>query len=93
MSIQRRRVFYDEFKGHVRFWDWAKVTTTLGTMVEPFAPGNRHSLNQDFANFDPDDEINLISSVRAMPIDRQEIILSGGDGALHGGDQMPVTGR
>ena len=46
MSIQKRSVFFDNTGGIVRFWDWSIVTTTLGTMVEPFLPNDRHQFGR-----------------------------------------------
>jgi len=94
MSILNRTVYYDNTNGRAMFWDWAKVTTTLGTMVEPFIPGARHELHMDFENFDPDDEVNRIDDIRSMPIAKSQLILSGaGDQHLMGGVQSPRTGR
>ena len=93
MSILNRTVYYDNTNGRAMFWDWAKVTTTLGSMAEPFIPGQRWDVNQDFEPLDPDDEINRIDEIRALPIDKSQLILSGGDDYLTGGVQSPRTGR
>ena len=93
MSIQRRAVFYDNTNGIVRFWDWALVTTTLGTMAEPFLPNARHSPDADFGQFDPTDEIARIDDIRASSIDTSLLTLSGGEHQLHGGAQLPRDGR
>ena len=34
-SITARTMFYETLNGCVRFYDWNKVETTLGTMMEP----------------------------------------------------------
>ena len=91
MSILNRTVFYDFTNGQVRFWDWASVTTTLGSMAEPFLPNDRHGFAQ-FRNFDPADEIAVINEVRACPVDIQQQTLSGGY-HLHGGPLVPRNGR
>jgi len=91
MSIQKRTVYYDNKNGRAMFWDWAKVTTTLGTMVEPFLPGSRHALNEDFEDFDPDDEINRIDEIRALPLGKHQLIL--GDNHVMGGSVMPRINR
>lgn len=93
MSIQKRTVFFDNTDGIVRFWDWALVTTTLGTMAEPFVANGRHLLQADFAQFDPTDEISRIDDMRAASIDASLLVLSGGDRALNGGSQLPRDGR
>ena len=92
MSIQKRSMFYDDTGGYVLFWDWALVTTTLGTMAEPFLPNDRHQFGP-FDNFDPTDEIARIDDLRASSIDKQLLTLSGGQHQLHGGPQLPRDGR
>jgi hypothetical protein len=89
MSIQRRSIFYDNTGGIVRMWDWALVTTTLGTMAEPFSPNARHTIGNEFPEFDPADEINRIDEIRATPIDVSLLVLSGGETQIHGGAQLP----
>lgn len=93
MSIQKRTVFYDNTGGVARFWDWALVTTTLGTMAEPFLPNARHQQHADFGQFDPTDEIARIDDIRSSSIDTSLLMLSGGDHALNGGAQLPRDGR
>jgi len=85
MSILNRTVYHDDSRGRAMFWDWAVVTTTLGTMVEPFIAGAKFTVNTPTVDFDPDDEINRIDTIRSMPLDKEQLILSGGDGHLHGG--------
>ena len=92
MSIQKRTVFFDNAGGFARFWDWARVTTSLGAMAEPFTPGDRHSNDVDFETFDPTDEINRIDEIRAADIDQSQLILGGGDHTM-GGYHLPRTGR
>ena len=91
MSILKRTVYYDLKDGRAMFWDWAKVTTTLSVMCEPFIPGLRHDMNQDFEDFDPEDEINRIDDIRAMPIDKEQVILS--DNHVMGGATVPRANR
>lgn len=93
MSILNRTVFADVKGGIFMFWDWAKVTTTLGTMAEPFVPGSRWDVNQDFEEFDPDDEINRIDELRIASLDKEQLILSGGDQHLMGGATVPRSKR
>lgn len=92
MSIQKRVCFYDDAGGFIRFWDWALTTTTLGTMVEPFLPNDRHQFGP-FDEFDPTDEIARIDEMRAASVDKQLLLLSGGQHQLHGGYQLPRDGR
>ena len=76
MSILRRSVYYDNSRDKAMFWDWAKVTTTLGVMAEPFIVGAKFTANTPTVDFDPDDEINRIDEIRALPIDKEQLILS-----------------
>ena len=94
MSILKRTVYYDNSRGIAMFWDWAKVTTTLGVMAEPFVVGAKHVANTPLVDFDPDDEINRIDEIRAMPIDREQLILSSSAvDHLHGGPTVTRIGR
>jgi len=88
MSIQKRTVFFDDTGGVARFWDWSLTTTTLGTMAEPFMPNARHQFGA-FTEFDPADEISRIDEIRASTVDKQLLVLSGGDRPLNGGYQLP----
>ena len=92
MSIQRRTVFYDNTNSIIRFWDWALVTTTLGTMAEPFLPNDRHQFGP-FDQFDPTDEVARVDDIRSASVDKQLLLLSGGTHQLHGGYQLPRDGR
>lgn len=94
MSILKRTVYYDITRGTSMFWDWAKVTTTLGVMVEPFVVGAKHVANTPLVDFDPDDEINRIDEIRALPIDKEQLILSSSAvDHLHGGPTVTRIGR
>ena len=78
------------------FWDWAKVTTTLGVMAEPFIAGAKFTANTNTNtnDFDPDDDINRIDEIRALPIDKEQLILSSSAvDHLHGGPVFTRTGR
>lgn len=92
MSINKRIVYYDPTGGVTRFWDWAKVHTTIGSMAEPFIIGSRHVPDTDFETWDPADEINRVDEIRAADWDKHQIIL-GGEHHLHGGYQLPRTGK
>jgi hypothetical protein len=93
MSILNRTVYYDNSRGRAMFWDWASVTTTLGEMVEPFIAGAKFATNRPTVDFDPEDEIARIDIIRAMPLHKEQIVLSGGDGHLNGGVLVPRLGR
>ncbi len=94
MSILNRTVYYDNSRGRAMFWDWAKTTTTLGVMAEPFIAGAKFTINTPTVDFDPDDEINRIDEIRAMPLDKEQLILSSSAvDHLHGGPTVTRTGR
>ena len=92
MSILKRDVFYDDSRGKIMFWDWAKVTTTLGAMVEPFIVGQKFVTDVDTADFDPEDMMSRIDSIRIMDLNKEQLILST-DPHLHGGSTISSTGR
>lgn len=92
MSIQKRTVFYDNTGGIARFWDWALVTTTIGSMAEPFVVNDRHAMEKSI-EYDPTDEIVRVDEIRAHTIDSQQLELSGGQHHLHGGVLVPRVGR
>ena len=92
MSILRRTVFYDNTGGFTRLWDWALVTTTLGTMVEPFDL-SKHQIDTPAIEYDPTDEISRVDEIRAADIDQSLLILSGGDTQLNGGTLIPRVGK
>lgn len=91
MSILNRTVFYDTSGGLVRFLDWAQVTTTLGSMAEPFEINSRHG-DVDIPNFDLSDEVNRIDNLLQIDVHQAALRLSGGDHALIGGTLMPRVG-
>jgi hypothetical protein len=93
MSILKRTVFFDDTTGVVRFWDWAMVLTTLGTMVEPFRVDARFSTSTPISEFDPTDEICRIDEIRSMPVDQSMLHLSSGPHQLHGGYCHPRDGK
>lgn len=93
MSILKREVLYGVANNITRFSDWAICTTTIGTMVEPFSPNTRRLTGTSIGDFDPSDEVSRIDSMREINIDKESILLSGGEHALIGGYCMPRTGR
>lgn len=94
MSILKRTVYYDNSRGRAMFWDWSKVTTTLGVMAEPFIAGMKFTPNTPLVDFDPDDEINRIDEIRAMPLDKEQLILSSSAvDHLHGGPTVTRLAR
>lgn len=91
MSIQKRTIFFEK-KANVpiRYSDFAMVTTTLGSMVEPFCFANRiFDYNTDY---DPTDQIARVDDMTGIDLDKEQLLLSGGD-HLHGGKLTMRTGR
>jgi hypothetical protein len=92
--ILKRTVFVERDKnGNFRFQDWAAVTTSLGCMVEPFMPNLRVSPNEDIGDFDPSDDMALVTEIREVDSDLLPTLLSGGGPVVHGGVHMPRVGR
>jgi len=92
MSIQKRTVFYDTTGSLVRFLDWAIVSTTLGSMAEPFIVNGRRTLGQSIENHDFTDEINRVDEIRQMDVHKSLLQLSGGVHQLNGGTLSPRVG-
>jgi hypothetical protein len=89
MSIQKRCVFYSK-ENQYRFLDWAEVTTTLGSMMEPFCPNIRFAPNQSIRDFDPSDPIARIDEMKNVDRRFEWKALSHGEVMpLHGGRMMP----
>ena len=92
MSILKRTVFYDDVNGIKRFWDWAVVTTSIGSAAEPFVV-NMRSMDAPVRNFDPTDECARIDEIKQADINKSLLMLSGGNYRLHGGNLLPRVGR
>jgi len=94
-TVFQRVVFVERTKdGFFRFADWALVTTSLGTMAEPFTPRQVGGLGDQGTTFDAADDIALISDIMHVNSDLIPTFLSGGGGPVyHGGSLMPRTGR
>ena len=93
-TVKQRVVFVERTKdGFFRFADWALVTTSLGTMAEPFSPQQRAIPGDKAIHFDATDDIALISDIQQVNSDLIPTMLSGGGPVYHGGTLMPRTGR
>jgi len=95
MSILSRTVYYDTTGGFVRWRDWAKVITTLGTMFEPHNVNHRKTPNTDLEDFDPEDMMARVDDLRRIDATQEQRIFSAGEeGAPHmGGVHMPRVGK
>jgi len=79
MAILRRTIYLDESKDYKKFADWAMVTTSLGRMAEPFQyPGAKHANGVSVADFDWNDEMNMINLIKPFAEDILPSFLSGG---------------
>lgn len=95
MSILKRTVYYDITGGVCRFLDFAKVTTTLGSMVEPFTVQERRTNGHDIENFDFTDAISRIDTIEQIDVHKANRLLSGVEKntiPLHGGTLNPRLG-
>jgi hypothetical protein len=95
--ILKRTVFLEktsEEGGVCRFEDFARVITPIGTMVEPFLPLQKLSINMVIGQYDNKEEMCRIDDIEY--VDSNKLPAQLGDGLtppLHGGWQMPRTGR
>jgi len=92
--VLQRTVFVERTSdGNFRFADWALVTTTLGTMAEPFTPRQMIMFGDKGIVFDASDDMSRITDIRHVNSDLIPTLLSGGGPVHHGGSLMPRTGR
>jgi len=93
-TVKQRVVFVERTSdGFFRFADWALVTTSLGTMAEPFTPRQVGGLGDQGTTFDATDDLSLISNIQHVNSDLIPTMLSGGGPVYHGGNLMPRSGR
>ena len=76
--LLRRTVFTDNEKGTLRFHDWARTVTTIGTCWETFPTiGQRNQDNTDWI-----DECSRIDGIEGLSLDRHVCV----------DDGMPLVG-
>jgi len=98
MSILRRTIFIEKDNSrplegtYHRICDFALVSTTLGTMMEPFRPFAKNANGTNIANYDPTDEMSRIDDIQFINLDKHMTLLSGGGESIHGGLTLR-TGR
>lgn len=100
-GIKRRTVFVDVHRknGDVfhKFWDWALVTTGIGTMAEPFHAGQKYSYLQDTnalsQDYDPEDMMGRIDNIEYHEPEPRMLGGSGNDPPCSGGVLMTKEGR
>lgn len=95
--ILNSTVFVEKLAGPgtvYRFAEFARVTTPLGAMVEPFIIGDKVPTSADIQNYDATDEMCRIDDIQFVDLDKIPTMLGDGEGpAYHGGTQLPRTGR
>lgn len=95
--ILNRTVFAEKGAGPgtvFRFAEFARVTTPLGAMVEPFIIGDKVPTGTDIQNHDATDEMCRIDDIQYVDLDQLPSMLGdGGSPTYHGGTQLPRTGR
>jgi len=89
-GILRRTVFVDQSGGKVRFHDWARVDTAVGTMVEPrclMAQRPVDGLAATGTRLDSADDVARMDALEDIPMGREMKVLaeSSEPHALHGG--------
>lgn len=88
-GILRRTIFVDDAKGYVLFHDWCKVTTGIGTMVEPRCVLSQRPFDGvavAAAKVNPSDDINRVDSLERIAIGKENMFLADETLlALHGG--------
>lgn len=95
-GIKKRTVYYDDSTGVVRWADWARVTTGVGSMAEPYhinriEVGDTHG---EIFDFDFEDMIARIDEVKRIDLTQFPRMLSGGSSpSVNGGYGMPRIGK
>lgn len=99
MSILKREVFYSTKDGKVQFLDWARTTTTLGVMAEPFTMNDRKiptgpdDAQDGIQDFDPSDIMVKVDALQRTEnfdsLKRDLFADQTGRQPLHGGNLWP----
>lgn len=91
-GVAKRTVFYEtDGDGRIIPWDFALVTTGLGTMVEPKAEWfPRTCKGADNLLFTATDDVSRIDRMSSLSLDRNQYLYGEN---LHGGSIFPRTGR
>ncbi len=90
-------MFVDQSGGKVRFHDWARVDTAIGTMAEPRCPMAQRPLDGFSASgskLDYTDDLSRMDALEEIPIGREMKVLSESSEphALHGGSLWQRVG-
>lgn len=94
-DISKRIVFVDHAAGDcVRYHEWAKVfVPVLGMMYEPFVQQYVSRGVKDLQTINYEDPMRRIDGFENIPMDKHWGLLGDGTVFLHGGFQVPRTGR
>jgi hypothetical protein len=88
-GILKRTVFIDDSNGYVVFHDWSKVSTGIGTMVEPrcvMAQRPFDGVAVGAAKINPTDDISRVDALERIAIGKEKSFLADETVlALHGG--------
>ncbi len=86
-SITARTMFFDTRNGQIRFHDWNRIDTTLGTMMEP---RQLIELRQARASaFNPNDQCAKITALEIVDLRGIDILLSDKKKIMVNGNQVP----
>lgn len=77
-------------EGYYRPHDWALVTTSLGSMMEPFCMFARTSRNVNIQNTDWTDDMSRIDRIEMVDLDKQMTFFGE---SVNGGNMLPRAGR
>lgn len=70
--------------------DWARVTTGIGTMAEPFCMFTRHVVSVGNQQTDWTEPMSRVDDIELIDFDKNQSLV--GDN-VHGGILIPRTGR
>lgn len=77
---------------YLRPLDWARVDTSIGTMIEPFStPFARHNVGTQSSAYNATDEASMVNAIEYIDMDKAVTILS--SGGVHSANVGLRTGR
>ena len=97
-GILRRTIFIDVNRKngttYHKFWDWAIVTTGIGSMAEPFQAGQKYPHCTNLAqDYDPEDQMVRVDEIIYADPEPRLLGGSGEDPPINGGVLMTRDGR
>lgn len=95
-GIAKRTLFVDDRAGYLKWWDWARVITAIGTMAEPRVFGMQRPFDGGAvaaSKIDPSDDIFRVDDIEHADIGKEMFLLADDRTiALHGGRLWPRVG-